>query len=76
VRDEQTGWNEADITINGTALSFVESMAVRVAIGSFRMFCNDPTNRKQLGAALAEGYDRHLQAVEQRIIEGARWQQK
>ena len=72
MRDIESGLTEADITVNGRLLSFAESMAVRVAIGSFRLFCNDETSRKRLGLSLASGYDRHLQSVEQQILKVVR----
>jgi hypothetical protein len=70
MKDELTGWVEADITINGHALSFPESMSVRVAIGSFRMWLSDVRNRAGVGESLAAGYDRHLAAVERALMRG------
>jgi len=68
VIDKDTGWIEANVTINGHALTFAEAMALRVAVSSFRMFVNNPAMRDGLGAALAEGYDRSLQNIEAHMI--------
>lgn len=46
---------EAEVTINGVALGFSQAMTLRVAIGSFAMFCSDPENAAALGPAAA-GY--------------------
>jgi hypothetical protein len=64
IHDQETGWTEPTITINGRALTFAEAMTVRVAVSSFRMFVNEPSNRKGLGAELATNYDARLAAVE------------
>ena len=69
IRDERTGWSEADITVNGRKLTFSESMAVRVAVGSFRMFVCDKENAEALGLRLAEGYDAALSRVEACMME-------
>ena len=64
VSDNDTGWVEPDITVNGYALTFAQAMAVRVAVSSFRLFLGEPSHRRQLGEGLADGYDHHLVAVE------------
>ncbi len=64
--DEQLGWIEADIVINGRRLTFAESMAVRVAVSSFLMFVSEPGTRKRLGG-VAAGYEAQLVAVEQNL---------
>jgi hypothetical protein len=69
--DEDSGWVEPDIIVNGVALSFVECMAVRVAIGSFRIALTAPRFRQGLGDSLAAGYDRHLANVEQMMLQKA-----
>jgi len=69
MKDEASGWVEPDITINGRTLSFAEAMAVRVAIGSFRISLSDPEMRRQLGP-LATNYDHHLAAVEYTMLRG------
>lgn len=66
--DEDSGWVEPDIVINGRPLTFVECMAVRVAIGSFRLTLTAPKFRAGLGESLAAGYDRHLAQVEQTML--------
>lgn len=53
----QPEWTEADITINGTKLSFAQAITVRVAVTGFMMelklegLGDDPT-----GKEIAEGY--------------------
>ncbi len=64
MKDEHSGWTEPDITINGIRLTFAESMAVRVAVTSFRRFVCDSDNSTALGRVLADGYDRQLATVE------------
>jgi len=64
-KHEETGMVEADITINGAALSFAESMAVRVAISSFRMSL--PHMASALGP-IADNYDRLLRSIEETIF--------
>lgn len=61
----ESGLVEPDILVNGRTLTFAESMAVRVAVGNFRLWLSDPENRVGLGARLADSYDRHLASVEQ-----------
>ncbi len=65
--DKETGWHEADVTINGRALSFVESMTLRVAISDFRMSLKARSTAEALGT-LADGYDYHLAAIEAMIF--------
>lgn len=69
--DTETGWVEPDIVINGRALTFPECMAVRVAIGNFRLSLNAPEFRTAIGVALADGYDQHLARVEHTMLHGA-----
>jgi hypothetical protein len=57
---------EALITINGTTLTTAQSMAVRVAINSFRMELNDPEMAEGLGA-IGRLYDERLIEVEKLI---------
>lgn len=57
-----SGMIEASITINGVALTFAESMTVRVALGSFLMYVNDEKTAKDLGP-IADGYRRQLESV-------------
>jgi len=70
VVDTLTGWREADVTINGATLTFPQSMALRVAVSSFRLQLNDPAFRAGLGPRLAAGYDAHLRIVEQLLVGG------
>jgi hypothetical protein len=70
MKDEATGWIEADITINGRALTFAESMTLRVAIGSFRLSLSNPEMRSGLGPQLAENYDHHCASIEDAIRSG------
>jgi hypothetical protein len=72
MKDDTTGWVEADITINGRTLSFAESMTLRVAIGSFRLSLSDDDMRRGLGEPLASNYDHHAAAIERTLIEGMR----
>src|SRR4030095_4541390 len=66
--DDTTGLIEADITINGRALTFGESMTLRVAIGSFRLSLRRTDMRSGLGPQLADHYDRHSAAIERAIL--------
>ena len=67
MRDAETGWVEADVTINGVRLSFAEAMTLRVAVSSFRMFVNNPESRQALGA-IAGGYEGQLQRIESLML--------
>jgi hypothetical protein len=67
-KDTATGWVEPDILVNGRALTFAECMAVRVAIGNFRLALNDPEMRQGIGVPLADNYDAHLAAVERTML--------
>jgi hypothetical protein len=67
-KDTATGWVEPDILVNGRALTFAECMAVRVAIGNFRLMLSDPEMRAGIGEPLATNYDAHLAAVEQTML--------
>lgn len=66
--DEESGLVEPDIIVNGRALTFAECMAVRVAIGSFRISLRSEGMRSGLGD-LGRNYDHHLARVEQTILE-------
>jgi len=59
------GLVEPDIVINGRALTVAECLAVRVAVGNFRIALADPGFRAGVGEALAGNYDHHLERVEQ-----------
>lgn len=69
IRDSATGWVEATITVNGVELSFAESLAVRVAVTSFRMQVND-TETKELLGPVSQGYDNQLAHVEELMRRG------
>lgn len=62
--DPETGWIEPLIVINGTELTFAESMAVRVAVNAFQLTLSDPPFRVGLGAQLAENFEAALSRVE------------
>lgn len=64
MKDPQTGWIEADVTINGQPLTFAQAMCLRVAVTSFRMSFSNPDTRRMIGENLSRGYDTHLRAVE------------
>lgn len=63
-KDADSGLVEPDILVNGRALTFAECMAVRVAIGSFRISLTAGSLRAGLGEMLADNYDYHLAVVE------------
>jgi hypothetical protein len=67
MKNDETGWIEADVIINDMRLSFAEAMTLRVAISSFRMFVNNPEARRGLGP-VAEGYETHLQTIESMLM--------
>ena len=58
------GLVEPEIVINGHALTFGESMAVRVAVSTFRIQLASPAFSKGVGQPLASNYDHHLANVE------------
>jgi hypothetical protein len=66
--DEMTGLVEPNITVNGRALSFAESMTVRVALSSFRISLSDAAMRQGIGERLATNYDTHASRVEQLML--------
>lgn len=65
--DRDTGWTEAHVVINDKPLTFAESMALRVAVSSFRMWLSAHANRDGIGP-LAEGYDSKLQSIERKMF--------
>ena len=67
--DEESGWVEPDIIVNGRALTFAECMSVRVADSSMRISLAAPTLRAGLGE-LAANYDHHLANVELTMMRG------
>jgi hypothetical protein len=67
IKDEETGWVEATIVINGRTCNFAEAMSIRVAVSTFRIHCNEPGTRSLLGP-VADGYDVHLQLVEKKLM--------
>jgi len=67
-RDEASGLVEPDIVVNGRALTFAECMAVRVAVGTFRISLTDPEMRAGIGEPLAGNYDHHLANVERTML--------
>ena len=71
MKHEESGMVEADVTINGTRLSFAESMALRVAVSSFRMQLNDPSIAIDLGRELAHNYDMRLAEIEKMMFGGS-----
>lgn len=62
IRDEHTGWSEAEIIINGQPLNFAESMSVRVAVTSYLMFVSNNKTADELGT-VARGYRSALISV-------------
>jgi hypothetical protein len=64
----QDGLTEPEILVNGRALTFAESMAVRVAIGNFRITLTDRKIRRGIGERLASNYDHHLANVERTML--------
>jgi hypothetical protein len=67
--DKESGLVEPEIIVNGRALTFVECMAVRVAVSSMRISLSDPAFRSGVGEPLAGNYDHHLANVEQTMLE-------
>jgi hypothetical protein len=70
IRDPDTGWIEASVTINGRMLSFAEAVSLRVAVSAFRIQLEDPAFREGLGP-IAASYDAHLARIEQLMITGS-----
>jgi hypothetical protein len=67
MKHPENGWVEADITINGTKLTFAQAMTVRVALSSFAMQLTDPTWQRDLGT-IATGYRAQLDALHSLIF--------
>ena len=65
MHNEETGWTEADITINGVVLSFGQSMALRVAVSSFLMSLSEPDalGDDDNGRGIAKGYKASMTEV-------------
>lgn len=70
IHDNESGWTEAEVSINGRTLSFAEAMALRVAVSTMRISLHGPAMRQGLGDRLADGYDAHLRKVESLLITG------
>ena len=72
IRDPESGWSEASITINGgEPLTFAEAMTLRVAVSSFAMWISHYQNRHELGA-IAGGYQPHVESIMRKLLDGAR----
>ena len=56
IRNEETGWSEATIVINGQPLTFAEAMTFRVALQSYMIWLSDPDNGDNIGRRLAAAY--------------------
>ena len=74
-RDDETGMVEADITINGTPLTFAQAMALRVAVSGYAMLIDAPTMRGQLGV-LSDAYLTHLSAIGRLMAQSIKTQQR
>lgn len=59
-----SGLVEPDIVVNRRRLTFAECLAVRVAVGNFRIQLTDKRFRRGLGEPLARQYDQQLEIVE------------
>lgn len=64
-------WKEAKIVIEGTELTFAQSMTVRVAIGAFQRILSDEEYRKALGE-IGDNYQARLVEIQNLIMKGAR----
>jgi hypothetical protein len=61
---EPATWSEATITVNGTQLTFGQSMTVRVALESFALsLAIDGLGDDEGGKHLVEGYTRQIQSI-------------
>jgi len=67
MKNDETGWIEADITINGQPLSFAESLTLRVAIQSFLMFLSSVQVQQDLGV-ISDGYSRACQSINEKLF--------
>lgn len=67
IKDEETGWTEPEITINGTTLSFGQAMTLRVAVGNFLIQVQDPDGLgdDEAGRSIAKGYKARLGEIAQ-----------
>jgi hypothetical protein len=54
--DKSSGMTEANVTIEGTVLTFAQSMALRVALSDFLMQLDDGEFTNGLGPELAQNY--------------------
>jgi hypothetical protein len=59
---------EAKIVINGQELSDVQSMVLRVALGSFQILYL--AQDEGLGEAIRKGYDTHADAIYRLMVKG------
>ncbi len=66
--DPESGWVEPDIIINGQPLTFAECMALRVAVGNFRLQLCAVSMREGIGERLAAGSDHQLMIVERIML--------
>jgi hypothetical protein len=67
------GMTEADITISGVALTFAESMTVRVALETFaHVLLNQGLGKDKEGSVIAENYLRSIDSIRQLIFRTAR----
>jgi len=66
ILDRETGWVEAEVTINGVTLTFAESMTLRVAVTSFLMQVSNPETAALLGP-VSVGYRDQLMNIERKI---------
>ncbi len=67
------GMTEADITISGVALSFGESMTVRVALETFtHVLLNQGLGDDEHGRKMVESYLKNIENIRQLIFKSAR----
>ncbi len=62
---------EAQVTIGGVELTFAQSMALRVAVGSMLLDLNDKKYRRDLGD-VAEFYQARLGEIEKLMLASIR----
>ena len=66
IKNEETGWTEATIVVNGQTLNFAEALTVRVALENYAMWLSNDDTREMLGP-IGDGYTRAIDSTMRKI---------
>lgn len=70
-QEDDGRWREADVTVNGVALTTAEALTVRVALGSWHMVLTSDESAlgdDEHGRVMRQNYLHHLGTVLRRMV--------